>query len=715
MLLKNSNKLMLIWKMGKNIWKSLKNFLRMGALAWSLFFSTQNANAIGRLEIWNGCPAPGIGDNYVLFKEGSSVDLYVPYPFPPSMETYYEDSSSNKHSTAGVNITTNKYYNCPLAGQGNIPDGLTNRISFRILSEWPSNTYCSASITTENGYTNFINDVLAYTRANSNSQGYADVYLPLTSNVSNRVYGKIVMRFAPLFSITPTNNSGGTINPSTKVLIPHSDSTNFIISAEQPGNRIESVSTNGTVVYTNSLNDNTMIYTNFYWNNVIQDSNTLSVVFGPKKHNITASAGPNGTIYPTNALVTYGSETNFNITADEGYHISSIIKDGSNIYSNSGLTGLSSTNIVFNNVTNNSSLNADFDINKYLFTVISPHGTTSPTGTTTNNHGTSLECLVLDSPVFLSEGLRAVANGGTVEGNDYTVNNNTNITVNSLTNDAVLTWNWQTQALLTASSINGTTSVSSNWYSLGDNINITNTPNEGYHLTAWLGDTNNCTINGNIISVPIDQPRNITASNTIDTFVIDVVKGPNGTLLPGLPQTVPYNGSKIFHVASDMYYEIDSIKTNSVTIPETTGKATYDVAFNNVKTNQIIEAYFREKILPNGTPYYWLDGIYGLGTNELADSDNDGYLNWQEYILETIPTNPNSKLEFWIENSTNGNPNLYISPTFTDRTYTIHSCEDLTNPNWQTNLATSGNNGTLTYSETNNSPFRVYQVKVKKE
>jgi len=319
--------------MPKSIWKSLKSFLGMSLLAGSLMLPGV-AKGAGRLEVSNA--GKNVGGNYVRFVENGGNGSYVPYPFPPSVEIYYEDTNSNKYTATGVNLSTNKTYTCPLEYADTIPDGTSNSIAFKIVQEWPSNTLCTASIQTDSGFSTNITDVIAYTKANSNAQGYAGITLPnITNAVSGEKYGNVVMRFAPLYSITPTNNSGGTVSPSAKVFVPWGEGTNFNINATQPGSRIEAILTNNATAYTNSVNNNLMISTNFSWNNVNRDSNAFNVVFGPKKYNLsvlTAYGTPNpGTTnnVPHGTVVTQSIESVVNGTPGTRY-----INKGSSLKTN---------------------------------------------------------------------------------------------------------------------------------------------------------------------------------------------------------------------------------------------------------------------------------------------------------------------------------------------------------------------------------------------
>ena len=89
----------------------------------------------------------------------------------------------------------------------------------------------------------------------------------------------------------------------------------------------------------------------------------LTIVAAPPPTvTVSASKAGNGTISPTGAVtVAYNGTTNFLITADAGYHIGSILTNGSNLagspYSDNSFT---STNFVWRNVTTNGTVVANF-------------------------------------------------------------------------------------------------------------------------------------------------------------------------------------------------------------------------------------------------------------------------------------------------------------------------------------------------------------------
>ena len=289
----------------------------------------------------------------------------------------------------------------------------------------------------------------------------------------------------------------------------------------------------------------------------IKGSNSIHFVADINKYIISPSTPENGTITPSSSIeVNHGNSTNFAVAADPHYHIFTITQNGSCVYSNPANLGITGTNIFFNNVTNNGSLGVLFSKDRYNLTVNSAHGNTWPGTTNAVPHNTTLEQKITNTPVLISSGLRAVASGFNLSGNSYYMPaSSTNILL-SLTNNATLTWVWATQALFNASSQNGTISGSTNgWYDSGNSAVVTNTPNPHYSHAGWYGSTHGCTINGNKITVPMDTPRSITASNSLNSYLVNVV----ATNKLGQSIGNPSPGTTSYPYGSTVTQSIDSV------------------------------------------------------------------------------------------------------------------------------------------------------------
>lgn len=108
--------------------------------------------------------------------------------------------------------------------------------------------------------------------------------------------------------------------------------------------------------------------TYYYWVRVCDagtcvDSNAATI-FVYYTHNITATAGPNGSINPSGVVaVVHGNNQTFTITADYCYHIADVLVDG--VSQGPFGTTTTTTSYTFNNVTTDHTISATFSINTY--------------------------------------------------------------------------------------------------------------------------------------------------------------------------------------------------------------------------------------------------------------------------------------------------------------------------------------------------------------
>jgi hypothetical protein len=295
--------------------------------------------------------------------------------------------------------------------------------------------------------------------------------------------------------------------------------------------------------------------------------------------NITASAGPDGTIAPSGVVqVTYGSSTNFAITVTNAhYHISDVVVDGGSIGPTNTYT--------FANVTSNHSIMASFAIDTYTLGVTTSHGTVIPSGVTTNAWNTNISAIAV-SPVPDGSFTQYVCIGWAGSGS-VTNGSGTNTSFN-ITNDSTLAWQWVTNYMLTVDVTNGTLNVASGWYPKGTNVTIIATPTNNHHFGTWAGTTQGCTIAGNQIIVPMDQARWITAICAIDTFSITAwTTDTNGIIAPSGTVQVAYGGSTNFTMTPNTNHHVADVLVDAVSVGPSN---TY--TFINVTNSHTIAASF---------------------------------------------------------------------------------------------------------------------------
>ncbi|MEI8242801.1 MAG: Ig-like domain-containing protein [bacterium] len=162
-------------------------------------------------------------------------------------------------------------------------------------------------------------------------------------------------------------------------------------------------------------------------------------------------------------------------------------------------------------------------------TVISERGGVTP-GTVSADTYSSVSEWITNSPV-VNGATQYICTGGAVAGNAYAPASPTHVTL-TLTNDATLTWSWQTQYLLTTAT-NGPGSVTAGgWCISGSNVSLVATPGAHAHAAGWSGDTSGCLIAGSTLAAPMTQARAITALFAIDTQTLSVTSA-NGGASPG--------------------------------------------------------------------------------------------------------------------------------------------------------------------------------------
>jgi hypothetical protein len=229
-------------------------------------------------------------------------------------------------------------------------------------------------------------------------------------------------------------------------------------------------------------------------------------------------------------------------------------------------------------------------------TVISAYGGATPGGGMVG-YGSNSTQQVVNSPVSGGAGIQYVCTGGTVSGNAFTQVSPTNVTL-TMTNDATLTWNWQTQYLLITGA-NGPGSVTpGGWRAAGSNAIVTATPGTHEHVAVWTGDTNDCTIAGNTLTAPMTQPRTITAVFTWNTEVLTIASA-HGT------------GTPPFGVYTNLYNTLLSNSVSAVDQQDTTqyvctgwtmtgNVATSCGATTNQSTTLMTQSYENNGNVPDG-------------------------------------------------------------------------------------------------------------------
>ena len=181
-------------------------------------------------------------------------------------------------------------------------------------------------------------------------------------------------------------------------------------------------------------------------------------------------------------------------------------------------------------------------VTRHTLQIVSPYDNPNPAvGAYTRDYGTWLTNSVdrYDARGTTQYACTGWVMTGNADTNGASAGADTNL-VMVLTNEATLTWAWQTQYWLsTSTNGNGTVTAADGWYAADGSTNLTATAGANWHFSGWSGDTNGCGIAGNVITATMTQARSITANFAVDRKTLTVVSEQGGAS-PGT-ETADYN------------------------------------------------------------------------------------------------------------------------------------------------------------------------------
>ncbi|WP_265594722.1 hypothetical protein [Haloferula sp. BvORR071] len=178
--------------------------------------------------------------------------------------------------------------------------------------------------------------------------------------------------FLPTQTITASAGAHGSISPAGPTGVTAGENKAFTITADS-GYHVSDVLVDGASVGAVGI----------YNFNAVNADHTISASFAPNTvlYTINASAGANGSITPSGAVsANVGVNLPFSILPDPGYKIANVLVDGVSVGPVSDYS--------FTSVAANHTISASFAVKTYTIeTTVGAHGSVSPTGTTTVNHG----------------------------------------------------------------------------------------------------------------------------------------------------------------------------------------------------------------------------------------------------------------------------------------------------------------------------------------
>jgi Glycosyl hydrolase family 9/Secretion system C-terminal sorting domain/Cellulose binding domain/Divergent InlB B-repeat domain len=412
---------------------------------------------------------------------------------------------------------------------------------FRISG--PPNTWNSANDFSYTGVTN--------TESNT-------LYIPIYEN-GVKVYGNVPGNITPTnYTITSSAGPNGAISPVGAVSVESGTSKIFTITPNT-GYQVDDVKVNGTSVGAVA----TYTFANVTANQSIAATFKTAIT---ATSTITASAGANGVISPTGAvLVTNGTNKTFTITPNAGYQVDDVKVNGTSV----GAV----TTYTFTNVTTNQSIAATFKASITPTSTITAsagaNGAISPSGAVVVNNGTNKVFTITPNSGYQIDDVKV--NGTSVGAvGTYTFTNiTTNQTIAASFKLIVVSGNGCLLARFGAPRTTAMPDVNNlsynKVYTLG-----TAAPN--------LSNVTNAVMNWSLANNGLWQ-LSFNTNNGVPTWWLDM-RNSVQNFAQGNP-AITFAGTGIVNLDGNKYY-VNSVDANNVVFVEVTGK--HAIYFSNSAT-----------------------------------------------------------------------------------------------------------------------------------
>ena len=403
------------------------------------------------------------------------------------------------------------------------PNGVINPDTF---STYPVGSNPSETVTPNPGYTIATITVDGGSVPVTASMGQAQTY-PFTNITANH---SITATFVPIYQITVTQSSHGTISPATASYTQGS-SQNEVITPDS-GYGIANITVDGGSVPVTALNGQPQTVS---FNN-IQAAHSITATFA-QFYQITVTQSGNGVITPATATYLAGSNPSETITPSSGYNIASITVDGKS----ETVTSPSGQTVDLSGIKADHSITATFAQITWTITVTQPsNGVISP-ATASYVQGTSQTETITPSTGYSISSI-------TVDGSSVPVTSPSGqtYTFNNIQAAHTITATFAQNTYTVAVTINPSPAagmvtgyVTTQTYNYGDAVTLTESPGNGYTFSSWSGDG---TGTGTTRTVTVTGNMSVTATFTQNTYSITTTVAPTGggTVAPNAPGPYHY-------------------------------------------------------------------------------------------------------------------------------------------------------------------------------
>jgi len=340
------------------------------------------------------------------------------------------------------------------------------------------------------------------------------------------------------YTITPSAGAGGAISPSTVQTVQGGSSKTFTVVPDIGYHIVNVLKNGGSIGASESVT-----FTN------VTSNSTLSATFAIDTFTITATAGSNGTISPGGAqAVDYGTDKTFTVSANPGYHIVDVLKDGVSI----GAVSL----VTFADVRANHTLSATYAVNApdtYSITPqVGPHGSITPGTVQLVSAGSNKTFAVApDTGYHILDVTKDGVSIGASESVTFT-NVNAEHTIGA-------TFAINTYTITPTAGANGAISpAGAQTVDHGSSRTFTVSANPGYHILNVTKDGVSIGASESVTFTNVTAPHTIGATFALNTYTLEYLAGAGGTVTGTTTQVVDHAGAgSTVTAVSDVGYEFD--------------------------------------------------------------------------------------------------------------------------------------------------------------
>ena len=485
------------------------------------------------------------------------------------------------------------------------------------------------------------------------------------------------------FIIHATAGENGTITPDGDTTVTYGEMIDFVVEPNHPCYYISNVVVDDSIVWVD-YTDSVSAYT--YTFNVSEFAaadveHTITSEYTIFEYTMTSNAYTEGTV--NSGVVECGTDFDYEITANEGYHIDHVILDGVTTY----YAGQEATaTISLTDIQSDHNLDVYFSINHYTVTATAgDHGTIKVAGVTTVAHGDALTYTITpDHCYYISE---LLVNDEAVEFTDGDSTGAT-YTFDSVEDTMTIHANFHIYEYAMMADYDATMGhVEEGIATCGSKFTYQVTANEGYHIVSMrVGTTehNNYGLNEDVeATCNVNNVYQDTTCYVVfapNTYTVNFVVEGEGTVDP-TNATVTYDSTLAFAATAGEGYHVVSITDNGTEIysNEDRDNVSYEGAIANIRENHTVTVVFginqytitatvgeHGEVFMGGTQVV----NYGENINFTYRTSEDCY-HIDSLIVDSTATVFANNETYYVYNFTNVTEDHTISATFAINTYTV--------------------------------------------